>query len=131
MVATAMTGGTDNNQLKSAAKTRWRWRQQFVDDNEDDKDDDDDEHDKHNDNNDEDDKQDDEDDEHDDDDHYDDDNDDDDDVDNDNDDDDDEANTATAVSGNDSGGNSDGRGHRQQSTKIGSKDTVAVATAIC
>ncbi len=38
--------------------------------------------------------------------------------------------TATAVGGDDNGGNSDGRGHRQQSTKIGSKDTVAVATAI-
>jgi hypothetical protein len=39
--------------------------------------------------------------------------------------------TATAVGGDDSGGNSDGRGHRQQSTKIGSEDTVAVAIAIC
>ncbi len=38
--------------------------------------------------------------------------------------------TATAVGGDDNGGNSDGRGHRQQSTKIGSKDTVAVATAM-
>ncbi len=38
--------------------------------------------------------------------------------------------TAPAVGGNDNGGNSDGRGHRQQSTKISSKDTVAVATAI-
>ena len=38
--------------------------------------------------------------------------------------------TATAVGGNDNGGNRDGRGHRQQSTKIGSKDTVAVATAM-
>ena len=38
--------------------------------------------------------------------------------------------TATAVDGNDNGGNSDGRGYRQQSTKIGSEDTVAVATAI-
>ncbi len=38
--------------------------------------------------------------------------------------------TASAVGGNDNGGNSDGRGHRQQSTKIGSEDTVAVATAI-
>ncbi len=67
------------------------------------------------------------DDEHDDDDHDDDDNDDDDDDDDDN---DNEANTATAVGGDDNGGNSDGRGHRQQSTKIGSEDTVAVATAI-
>ncbi len=39
--------------------------------------------------------------------------------------------TVTAVDGNDNGGNSDGRGYRQQSTKIGSKDTVVVATAIC
>ncbi len=39
--------------------------------------------------------------------------------------------TATAVDGNNNGGNSDGRGYRQQSTKIGSKDMVAVATAIC
>ncbi len=38
--------------------------------------------------------------------------------------------TATAVGGNDNSGNSDCRGHRQQSTKIGSKDTVAVATAM-
>jgi hypothetical protein len=38
--------------------------------------------------------------------------------------------TVTADGGKDNGGNSDGRGHRQQSTKIGSKDTVAVATAI-
>ncbi len=38
--------------------------------------------------------------------------------------------TATAVGGNDNGCNSDGRGHRQQSTKIGSEDTVAVATAM-
>ncbi len=52
---------------------------------------------------------------------------DDDDDDNDN---DDEADTATAVGGNDNGGISNGRGHRQQSTKIGSEDTVAVATAI-
>ncbi len=29
MVATAMAGGTDNNQLKSAAKTRWWWQQQW------------------------------------------------------------------------------------------------------
>ncbi len=125
-----MAGGTDNNQLKSAAKTRWRWRQQFVDDDEDDYDDDDDEHDEHDDDDDdeEDDEQDDEDDEHaehDDDDHDDDDVDDDDD-----DDDDDEADTATAVGGDHNGGNSDGQGHRTQSTKIGSKDTVAVATAI-
>ncbi len=38
--------------------------------------------------------------------------------------------TARAVGGNDNGCNSNGRGHRQQSTKIGSKDTVAVATAM-
>ncbi len=38
--------------------------------------------------------------------------------------------TATAVSGEDIGGDSVGRGHRQQSTIIGSKDTVAVATAM-
>ncbi len=38
--------------------------------------------------------------------------------------------TTTVVRGNDNGCNSDGRGHRQQSTKIGSKDMVAVATAI-
>ncbi len=38
--------------------------------------------------------------------------------------------TATAVGGNDNGCNSNGRGHRQQSTKIGSKDMVAVATAM-
>jgi hypothetical protein len=30
--------------------------------------------------------------------------------------------TATAVGGNHNGGNSDGRGHRQQLTKISSKD---------
>ncbi len=38
--------------------------------------------------------------------------------------------TATAVGGDDNGCNSDGRVHIQQSTKIGSEDTVAVATAI-
>jgi hypothetical protein len=38
--------------------------------------------------------------------------------------------TETAVGGDDNGGNSDGRGHRQKSTKIISKDTVAVATAM-
>jgi hypothetical protein len=38
--------------------------------------------------------------------------------------------TAAVVGGDDNGCNSDGRGHRQQSTKIGSKDTVAVATAM-
>jgi hypothetical protein len=38
--------------------------------------------------------------------------------------------TATAVGGNDNGCNSNGRGHRQQSTKVGSKDMVAVATAM-
>ncbi len=43
-----MAGGTDNNQLKLAAKTRWRRRQQFVDD---DKDDDNDDNDKHDNNN--------------------------------------------------------------------------------
>ncbi len=36
--------------------------------------------------------------------------------------------TATAISGKDNGSNSNGQGNRQQSTKIGSKDTVAVAT---
>ena len=117
-----MAGGTDNNQLKSAAKTRCRWRSQFIEDDEDDDDDDDDEHNKHNDDDDDDGKQDDKDDEHD---EHEDDNDDDDDHDN-----NDKADTVTAVGGNDNGGNSDGRGHRQQSTKIGSKDTVAVATAI-
>ena len=114
-----MAGGTDNNQLKLAEKTWWRWRQQFVDNYKDNDNNDDDEHDDHDDDDDEDDEQDDEDDEHDK--HNDDD---------DDDDDDDEANTATAVGGNTNGGNSDGRGHRQQSTKIGSGDTVAVATAI-
>jgi hypothetical protein len=39
--------------------------------------------------------------------------------------------TATVVGGNNNGGNINGWGHRQQSTKIGSKDTVAVTTAIC
>ena len=39
--------------------------------------------------------------------------------------------TATAVGGDNNSGNSNGWGHRQQSTKISSKDTVAVATAIC
>ncbi len=38
--------------------------------------------------------------------------------------------TATAVGGEDIGGDSDGGGHRQQSTIIGSKDTVAVATVM-
>ncbi len=38
--------------------------------------------------------------------------------------------TATAISGDDNGCNSNGRGHRQQSTKIGSEDTVAVETAM-
>ncbi len=38
--------------------------------------------------------------------------------------------TVTAVGGNNNGCNSDGWGHRQQSTEIGSKDTVAVATAM-
>jgi hypothetical protein len=37
---------------------------------------------------------------------------------------------ATAFVGNNNGGTSDGRGHRQQSTKIGSEDTVAVTTEI-
>jgi hypothetical protein len=37
---------------------------------------------------------------------------------------------ATAVSGKDKGGNRDGRGHRQQSTKSGSKDMVVVATVM-
>ncbi len=83
-VATAMAGGIDNNQLKLAAKTWWRWRQQFVDDGEDDDnehDDDDDEDGEH-------DEEDDEDDEHNDGKH--DDNDHDDDVDDDNDDKDDD-----------------------------------------
>jgi hypothetical protein len=79
-----MAGGTDNNQPKSAAKTRWRWQQQFVDDNKDD----------------------------------------------DGDDDDDKQDTATVAGSDDNGDNSDGRGHRQKLTKIGSKDTVVVATAI-
>ena len=61
MVTTVMAGGKDNNQLRSAAKTRWQWRQQFVDDDEDDDDDDDEEHDEHDDDDDEDDEQDDED----------------------------------------------------------------------
>jgi hypothetical protein len=34
----------------------------------------------------------------------------------------------TAVGGDNKGGNSNGRGHRQQSTKIGNEDMVAVAT---
>ncbi len=38
--------------------------------------------------------------------------------------------TATAVGGKDIGGDSDGRGHRQQSTIIGSEDTVVVVTAM-
>ena len=38
--------------------------------------------------------------------------------------------TVAAVVGNDNGCNSDGWGHRQQSTEIGSEDTVAVATAM-
>jgi hypothetical protein len=38
--------------------------------------------------------------------------------------------TATAVGGEGIGGNSDGGGHIQQSTIIGSKDTVGVATAM-
>jgi hypothetical protein len=38
--------------------------------------------------------------------------------------------TATAVGGKDIGGDSNGVGHRQQSTNIGSKDTVAVALAM-
>ncbi len=133
MVATAMAGGTDNNQLKLAVKTWWQWRQQFVDDDEDDDNDDNDEHDEHDNDNNEDDKQDEDNDkhnEHDNDKHNDDDH-KDDNVNNDNEDNDNnEANTATAVGGDDNGGNSDGRWHRQQSTKIGSEDTVAVATAI-
>jgi hypothetical protein len=40
MVATAMAGGTDNNQLKLAAKTQWQWGQQFVNNDKDDNDDD-------------------------------------------------------------------------------------------
>jgi hypothetical protein len=38
--------------------------------------------------------------------------------------------TVTAVGGKDIGGDSDGGGYRQQSNIIGSKDTVAVATAM-
>ncbi len=38
--------------------------------------------------------------------------------------------TATAVGSEDNGGDSNGQGHRQQSTKICSKDMVAVATAM-
>ncbi len=38
--------------------------------------------------------------------------------------------TATAVGSKDISSNSDDVGHRQQSTKIGSKDMVAVATAM-
>ncbi len=38
--------------------------------------------------------------------------------------------TTTAVGGDDNGCNSNGQGHRQQSTKIGSEDTVGVATAM-
>jgi hypothetical protein len=38
--------------------------------------------------------------------------------------------TVTAVGSKDIGGDSNGGGHRQQSTIIGSKDTVAVATAM-
>jgi hypothetical protein len=38
--------------------------------------------------------------------------------------------TATAVGGKDNCGNGNGRGHRQQSTKISSKNTVALATAM-
>ncbi len=38
--------------------------------------------------------------------------------------------TAIAVGGDDNSCNSDGLGHRQQSTTIGSKDTVVVATAM-
>ncbi len=131
-----MAGGTDNIQLKLAANTRWRWRQQFVDNNEADDGNDDNEHDKHNNNDNEDDEQDKEDnahnkhdnDKHDDNNH---DNDNIDNNDNNDDNDDNKADTATAVGSNDTGGNSDGQGHRQQSTKIGSKDMVAVATAIC
>ncbi len=122
-----MAGGTDNNQLKSAAKTRWQWRQQLVNDDEEDDDDDDDEHDKHDNDDDDDDKHN----KHDNDKHGDKDHDDNNNVGNDDDDyDNDEADTVTAVGGDNNGGNSNGLGHRQQSTKIGSKDTVAVATAI-
>ncbi len=38
--------------------------------------------------------------------------------------------TVTVVGGKDIGGDSDGGGHRQQSTIIGSKDMVAAATAM-
>jgi hypothetical protein len=118
MVATAMAGGTDNNQLKLAAKTQWRWQHQFVEDDKDDNHNDDNEHDKHDNDDNKDDKQDDEDDKH-------------NEHNNEDNNHDDEADTATAVGGDDNGGNSNGWGHRQQSTKIGSKDTVVVATAIC
>ncbi len=64
MVATAMAGGTDNNQLKLAAKTPWQRGQHFVDDNKDDNDDDGDKHNKHNDDNDKDGEHDDKDDKH-------------------------------------------------------------------
>ncbi len=40
------------------------------------------------------------------------------------------ATMAAAVGGEDISGNSNGEGHRQQSTIIGSEDTVAVATAM-
>jgi hypothetical protein len=49
MVATAMAGDTDKNQLKLAAKTWWRWRQQFVNEDKDNDNDEDDKHDKHDD----------------------------------------------------------------------------------
>jgi hypothetical protein len=124
-----MAGGTDNNQLKSA-KTRWQWRQQFVDDNEDNNDDDDEEHDKQDDDDNKDGKHDYEGDEDDEDDNGEQDDDDHDNMDDDDDNEDNKANTTTAVGCNDNGCNSNGRGHRQQSTKIGSKDTVAVATAM-
>ncbi len=55
-MATAIAGGTDNNQLKLAAKTRWQWQQQFIDDDKDDKDDDKDKHEEHDDDNNKDDK---------------------------------------------------------------------------
>ncbi len=42
-----MDGGTDNNQLKSAAKAQWRWQQQFVNNDKDNNDDDNDKHDEH------------------------------------------------------------------------------------
>jgi hypothetical protein len=38
--------------------------------------------------------------------------------------------TVTGIGGKENGSNSDGQGHKQQSTKIDSEDTVAVVTAM-